>query len=130
MKANEIIAGLRACRSGLPGHCKDCPVYIRHSGCLDRLHTVAADALEAPQKRIEELEAERRWIPVTERLPEEDTQVVAIVSGRWENITFDRACELASWSADEDWIMEAWPKFENPNVTHWMPLPELVKEGV
>lgn len=71
----------------------------------------------------------QQWIPVTERLPEPDKQVLAIVSGRWENIVFDRAYELVSWSADEGWIMEAWPELEDPDVSHWMPLPEPVKEG-
>lgn len=88
----------------------------------------AVATLEAQQARIAELEAElkeeRRWIPVGERLPEPDKQVLAIVSGRWENITFDRAYELASWSSDEGWIMEAWPELEDPEVTYWMPLPE------
>lgn len=89
---------------------------------------MAAQRLEAQQTRIAQLEAElkkeRQWIPVGERLPEPDKKVLAIVSGRWENITFDRAYELMSWSSDEGWIMEAWPELEDPEVTHWMPLPE------
>lgn len=117
---------------------------------------MAAQKLEAQQSRIAELEAElkderyrhdrvqdfevaeaqelaklreeRRWIPVGERLPEADEQVLAIVSGIWKNITFERAYELVNWSSDEGWIMEAWPEFENPEVTHWMPLPEPPEE--
>ena len=157
MKTNEIIAGLRNCVTTQFTGCKDCPAYCRSSNCLNRLHTAAADTLETQQARIAELEAElkderhrhdryvdfelaeadelarvkaeRRWIPVTEWLPEPDTQVLAIVSGRWENITFDRAYELVSWSAYEGWIIEAWPELEDPEVTHWMPLPEPPKEG-
>ena len=93
---------------------------------------MAAQRLEAQQTRIAQLEAElkeeRRWIPVEERLPEPDKQVLAIVSGRWENITFDRAYELMSWSSDEGWIREAWPELEDPEVTHWKPLPEPPEE--
>lgn len=92
----------------------------------------ACNRLGYQQTRIDQLEAElamlrkeRRWIPAGERLPEPDKQVLAIVSGRWENITFDRAYELASWSSDEGWIMEAWPELEDPEVTYWMPLPKL-----
>lgn len=116
MTTNEIIAGLRK----LSGQGSE----YRRTVCR-----LAADTIEAQQKRIAELEEERRWIPVTERMPENDNQVLAIVSGRWENITFDHAYELASWSAEEGWIMEAWPELENPEVTHWKPLPESVKEG-
>ena len=117
---------------------------------------MAAQRLEAQQARIAQLEAElkeeryrhdrvqdfevaeaqvlaklreeRRWIPMRERLPEPDKQVLAIVSGRWENITFDRAYELVSWSSDEGWVMEAWPELEDPEVTYWMPLPEPPEE--
>lgn len=60
MKTNEIIAGLRNCVTTHFTGCKDCPAYCRSSNCLNRLHTAAADTLEAQQKRIEELEAELR----------------------------------------------------------------------
>lgn len=117
MKLKEIITALRQCEVNNSSTCQKCPAYNQSAGCLDLLHKEAAELIEG-------LLAERRWIPVTERLPEPDTQVLAIVSGRWENITFDRAYELASWSADEGWIMEAWPDLEDPEVTHWTPLPE------
>lgn len=129
MKTNDIIAAMRCCVASQHTGCKECPAYCRSANCLNRLHTAAADTIEAQKKRIAELEEERRWIPVTERMPQSDNQVLVIVSGRWENITFDRAYELASWSADEGWIMEAWPELENPEVTHWRPMPEPVKEG-
>ena len=58
MKTNEIIAGLRNCVTTQFAGCKECPAYCRSASCLNRLHTAAADTLEAQQKRIEELEAE------------------------------------------------------------------------
>ena len=57
MKTNEMIAGLR----------KLCGQGSEYRRTVCRL---AADTLEAQQKRIEELEAERRWIPVTEPVKE------------------------------------------------------------
>lgn len=47
----------------------------------------AYDALlaraEAAEKRVAELEAELRWIPVTERLPEEKQEVLVITRNRF-----------------------------------------------
>lgn len=116
----------------------DCPVAILN------IIAIQAAELRARLMMIEDIlgedydlehlreliKAERRWIPVTERLPEGDNQVLAIVSGRWKNITFDHSYELANWNSDEGWIMDAWPEFENPDVSHWMPLPEPLGEDV
>ena len=68
------------------------------------------------------------WIPISERLPEDGRYVPVIVSGRVGNVRLDRAVELAEFSMDEGWILEMWPDWENPTVTHWMPLPEPPKE--
>lgn len=76
MKTNEIIAALRYCQITEHSDCWGCPANIGSAGCLDALHKEAADVLEAQQKRIEQLEAERRWIPVTERLPKPVTEEV------------------------------------------------------
>ena len=67
---------------------------------------------------------ERRWIPVTERLPGNDNFVLVIVCGKAGCITLENATELAQFSMDEGWILEMWPEWEDPKVTHWMPLPE------
>ena len=60
MEVNELIRELR--NRGL----QNGSTLGHHSG----LYEVAADALEIQQKRIAELEKQRRWIPVTERLPD------------------------------------------------------------
>lgn len=83
MKTNEIIAGLRNCVTTQFAGCKECPAYCRSASCLNRLHTAAADTLEAQQKRIEELEAERRWIPVEEGLPKPFESVLAGLILTW-----------------------------------------------
>ena len=75
------------------------------------------DMLEM-QARIAELETERRWIPVSEGLPELDQDVFAVVDGE-----LDRGHFYQQWdgevffSSDEKGAMMV--------ATHWMPLPEL-----
>ena len=72
---------------------------------------------------------ERRWIPVTERLPDDGEQVIVVATGKPEsNITLDNAIEFAEFSTDEGWILEMRPEWEDPKVTYWMPCPEPPKE--
>lgn len=71
------------------------------------------------------------WISVKDRLPGiENEYVLTLVSGKpTENITLENAYELAEFDIDDGWILEMWPEFKNPNVTHWMPLPQPPKES-
>jgi len=90
--------------------CGDCGSY----STVDRWNTrPIEDALNA---RIAELEAARRWIPVGERLPEENQQILSTDGkefyldyyARWEGKDNPPCfCDGLSWA-----------------VTHWMPLPE------
>ena len=71
----------------------------------------AADALFT---YIAELEAERRWIPVSERLPEANTPVLTISKDNNEPVT--------AWLEDDFW----WSSVDwSLSVTHWMPIPKL-----
>ena len=70
---------------------------------------------DAQNARIAELEAERRWIPVSERLPEGDAVLVYRERGK-SNIDID-------WTFIEGG-REYWYNSGLDNVTHWMPLPE------
>lgn len=71
---------------------------------------------------------ERRWIPVTEQLPETDTCVLVRVNGNpHKYITLKGAYELAEYDP-EGWILEMWPEWMDAEVTHWMPLPKPPKE--
>ena len=163
MKTNEIIAGLRNCVTTQFTGCKDCPAYCRSSNCLNRLHTAAADTLQLQQARIAELEAElkderhrhdryvdfelaqakeleqlraeRRWIPVTERLPDLIPCDAGTAYSEAVNVLTDgRKVLTAIWNGerflcDADY-WEAWDE----KITHWtpvlLPLPEPPKEGV
>ena len=81
-----------------------------------------------------------RWIPCSERLPERDKKVIVYIPPR--DGTGQHGCYVAQmrevkgdtdnfWrvrSADSQWTVWAWSYFEEPIVTHWMPLPEPPEE--
>ena len=146
MTDNELIQALRVCAFG---NCDKCSrVKINGPKCINDLQQIAADRLAnqnthilALQREIEGLRKqnqqlreasallakesadllERRWIPVTERLPEDrsDVLVVAYWHEKWGVYMGWCAPERAAWSVhigigDRNDIA----------VTHWMPLPE------
>lgn len=98
---------------------------------IDRVGMEAADRLANDQthiaalkQEIEKLRSDRRWIPVTERLPVGDNQVLVVASGKpRENIELVHAVEIASLY-DDGWCLETWPEWTGAVVTHWMPMPE------
>jgi len=69
--------------------------------------------------RIAELEKVRRWIPVSERLPEKYTPV-------WVTTTWG---EQHSGNLTDDCWTGLFRDFREGEVTHWMPLPELPEES-
>lgn len=64
-----------------------------------------------------------RWIPVKERLPEED-EVVLVFGGRSIYTAYygENRCGGIGWYKLNS-------KYHNCNPTHWRPLPEPPKEG-
>ena len=74
-----------------------------------------------------------KWIPVTERLPEPNKEVLLIAHG-WEGRMYyigrlKYSAAQKSWltgitSKASDWTIWGWSYLREPNVTHWMPLPE------
>ena len=65
------------------------------------------------------------WISVNDRLPEDEQEVLVLANGRpREHIELINACELATFYAGEGWFFEAYPDWDDPQVTYWMPLPE------
>lgn len=66
---------------------------------------------------------ERRWIPVTERLPEKDIEVV----GWYKDNPFSPfRYGIVSWNG-HGWVFTYAQRYVD-DVTHWMPLPEPPKE--
>ncbi|NLH78349.1 MAG: DUF551 domain-containing protein [Acidobacteria bacterium] len=84
--------------------CGDCGSY---STSVDRWNTRPIE--DALNKRIAELEAERRWIPVSERLPKEKQSVLAL----------DRTGTAYHWEYSRS-LSNIFVGY----YTHWMPLPE------
>ena len=82
----------------------NCGVVV-HRGCYDRLSN--------------------QWISAADRLPPDDELVLVVLSGKYKNITFTNAIELASYSQGDGWRFLWPPDWELPQVSHWMALPSL-----
>ena len=86
-------------------NCHDCPYWADDVGCYEDEAT--ADMLIANGVTVQE------WIPVTERLPEEDTRVLVWLAPEhyeYTNVDTDR------------FYRGRWVRWSG-RVTHWMPLP-------
>ena len=87
----------------------------------------AADAIEGLSHAVDQMTEwrKKRWIPVTERLPEEN-EVVLVA---------DNANDIGIGSLQPLWHGVVWVvPFEDVDnefcpITHWMPLPEPPKDG-
>ena len=149
MADKEIVQALRCCADG---ECKDCAMHEDKQRCQENLLDKAADLIERltaesadlrkeiewkgmvialAQKEQAKAEAERdalrekqRWIPVTERLPERDVQVL----GWYKDNPFSQyRPEVVAWNGN-GWVFVYAQRYVT-NVTHWMPLPKAPEDG-
>ena len=149
MTDKEIVQALRCCADG---ECKDCAMHEDKQRCQENLLDKAADLIERltaesaylrkeiewkgmvialAQKEQAKAEAERdalrekqRWIPVTERLPERDVQVL----GWYKDNPFSQyRPEVVAWNGN-GWVFVYAHRYVT-NVTHWMPLPKAPEDG-
>lgn len=78
------------------------------------------------------VQPEAQWIPVGEKLPETEDFVLASLSGKYRNITFEHACEIADY-ADGEWCVYAYPNMSAEKcaelIEAWMPLPSPYRKG-
>lgn len=107
----------------------------------------AADQIERDQKEIDELREKQRWIPVTERLPEERELVNVVWVNRVPEPYYEKikgvpfsgtACFFGGrWYWDSPIVLDLLSEYgkDDPDlvddavdITHWMPLPEPPKE--
>lgn len=84
----------------------------------------AADAIEDLDNRLNLWRQDkiRRWIPVTERLPEENKCVLCKTDYGMEVGCYRNECGQGKWTIG----IFASGSFD---VSHWMPLPQPPKEG-
>lgn len=117
MTTEQIVKALRVC--GESRFCKECPsnelkdtmgVYP----CADLLMMKAADLIEQQAARIAELKAKvPRWIPVTEKIPPDQEEVLVLTRGKNGVRNVDKGY----------WAIDHFIHRGRAQVTHWMPLP-------
>lgn len=96
-------------------------ICIQQSGSLDDFPLLqqAADAIEELSKP--------RWIPVTERLPENDQDVLVMV--HWRDYPENMMCYGRKYKTRWYlWNGELGELIKGFDITHWMPLPQPPKE--
>lgn len=139
MKEIDIVQALRCCASGESEG--ECP-FTEKYGC-DGCPKVSADLIERLTAENAALREKQRWIPVTERLPDErDAVIILLKDGQVFRGEIRERIALPEWwyfydasDTDMDMLGVMYPLFndelwlhENP-VVAWMPLPEATGEG-
>lgn len=110
----KILEEIEELRGQVGSECTSEDHYIKRAWehCLDRVEYIIRKYMNDG------------WIPVEERLPEDDDFVLVTVTGIYNALTFSSAIQLASYCKDDGWFIEGYPDWENPNVSAWRPLPE------
>ncbi len=98
--------------------------------CIANVETIIKDAPAADVASV-------GWISVKDRMPEPEQEVLVIAhgwSGRLLYIgSYQRMEAQTSWltgvtSKASDWSLWGWSYLREPEVTHWMPLPDPPKD--
>ena len=121
MTDKEIVQALRCCAEG---ECKDCAMHEDKQRCQENLLDKAAEAIERLTAENAALREKQRWIPVTERMPERDVQVL----GWYKDNPFSQYRPgVVAWNGN-GWVFVYAHRYVT-NVTHWMPLPKAPEDG-
>ncbi|MBS7226467.1 MAG: DUF551 domain-containing protein [Clostridiaceae bacterium] len=97
-------------------------------GC-GREHNCSTQGCRLIREAVEKL-CGMEWIDTKVELPPDDVTVLAIVSGEpYENITLVSVPCTGAYSESEGWMIDEFPMWENPQVSHWMPIPKLPEES-
>jgi len=138
MTYEEIIQALRVCSRRTDAQtCAKCPLFDSED-CMGDMMVGAADLIERLTAENAALREKQRWIPVTERLPDErDAVIILLKDGQVFRGEIRERIALPEWwyfydasDTDMDMLGVMYPLFndelwlhENP-VVAWMPLPE------
>ena len=121
MTDKEIVQALRCCAEG---DCKGCAMHEDNQRCQENLLNKAAESIERLTAENAELREKPRWIPVAERLPERDVQVL----GWYKDNPFSQYRPgVVAWNGN-GWVFVYAHRYVT-NVTHWMPLPKAPEDG-
>ena len=145
MTNKEVVQALRYCKFGVS--CENCPA-VGNEDCFEEVNTAAADLIERLTAENAALREKQRWIPVTERPPEERVLVNVVWVNRVpepyykkiKGVLFsDTACFYRGrWYWDSPAVLDLLAEYgedeidlvdEAVEVTHWMPLPEAPEGG-
>ena len=142
MTGKEIVQALRQCAKSDCSSCGMCPIFPDRE-CVEHLAAAAASLIERLTAENAALREKQRWIPVTERPPEERTLVNVVWVNRVpepyykkiKGVPFsDTACFYRGrWYWDSPAVLDLLAEYgedeldlvdEAVEITHWMPLPE------
>ena len=85
---------------------------------MRKFKTVSPMAIDGRARQmVEEMPTIEQWIPCSERLPEEDTYVLATTA--WGEITMAEKLSDIAW-----FIYEGTANAKSDDIVAWMPLPE------
>lgn len=76
-------------------------------------------------EELAELKDKLRWRVASHELPKNDEGVLISASGIFGRISFHNAILIGSYLGEEGWIIDGYEEWENPIVSHWMPLPDM-----
>lgn len=123
MTEKETVQALRQCAKSDCSSCGMCPIFPDRE-CVEHLATAAASLIERLTAENAALREKPRWIPVAERLPERDVQVL----GWYKDNPFSQYRPgVVAWNGNG--LVLVYAHRYVTNVTHWMPLPDAPEEG-
>ena len=96
----------------------DDEIWTKYKELATEVRNEFSKKYKALQQRIAELEAERQWISVSERLPEEDGGYLCRV--------IEKSFITQTHTRFVQWFIDKWCSYGE--VTHWQPLPQPPKE--
>lgn len=144
MTEKKIVQALRCCAKGFgrDDACENCKVgeIQDRRECIE---LAAANVIERLTAERDALREKQRWIPVTERLPDErDAAIILLKDGQVFRGEIRERIELPEWwyfydasDTDMDMLGVMYPLFDDElwlhenQVVAWMPLPEKPEEG-
>ena len=124
----ELVKKLRYCGNAI--YCSHCPYWEGCGGSKENLNQ-AAYAIEELQSLLYLMKSNAdwlsekipQWIPVTERLPEENGFYLCLYESKAKGgVAMDEGLSILQF------INKKWSLFDSFVVTHWLPIPEPPKE--